>query len=169
LDEKEKLEGAMLATQNGRSLYECAKMAQASGHFGCATSLYILCAEECAKAIYLGLINAKASAKIDSKIFRNHKSKHEIAAHQSSLLHQIFGLTNEPTAGHPPHGECGILERIEGWRRSADELKKSGFYVDHTGPRWRSPSQITQEQMDDSEFQAHTLLQLAEIYFSQSV
>lgn len=58
-----------------------------------------------------------------------------------------------------------MVESIEAWRKTADEQKKLGLYVDFENGKWLTPASVKEKDTEMSEFVAATLLTMAEGYF----
>jgi len=161
-------EGAILSVANARDLLDAAAESAGSGRFGVASSLAILCAEECAKAN--GLLARALSESDDTttlkQYFTSHRVKHEVGSAVLTMfriterLHSIASkvaldksIADEEKDSHlisrisewsdaEVNGRENCAEDIAAWKKDADRVKQNGFYVDRVGDGWHSPASI---------------------------
>jgi AbiV family abortive infection protein len=169
MERENEIAGAKLAAENARGLYESALVVSGIGNNGCAAALMVLCAEESAKAITLRFGAKEASHKKITKLFYSHRHKHSKAAQYSTLIHQFISLTQDRREGKPIHGECGVVEVIDKWGKTADDTKKNGFYVDYQNGFWITPKEVGGDVYEVAKFQAETLLSFAESFFGKDL
>jgi AbiV family abortive infection protein len=168
-------EGALLAATNARRLLTFAMAGAHASHFGPACSLCVLACEEAAKAVALLHVAAshKPAGIALSKVFSHHGTKHDISEvttlflHLVELMHMVrIEVQSEIDHGVIQENRIGsrwvarVIEtlrriianpndeslRFITWYRSANELKKNGFYLDWMDGDWKDPKSATSEQ-----------------------
>lgn len=181
-------EGAKLSIANARDLFDSAAESAGRSRFGIASSLAILCAEECAKAYGL-LARAVTGSDESSRLkeyFTNHKTKHEMSRMILTLF-RIFArlqsitldvavdqsIPDEERATHLVNRVSewskaelenteNCAEDISQWKVDADRAKQNGFYVDRVGSGWHSPAHIEEGEYLSRRNYALEFLQILE-------
>jgi AbiV family abortive infection protein len=99
------LDGYQVALANAQALSKVADKSAEENEFGIASSLKILSAEETIKAVALLTIHFKIEDEVAGleKIFRDHKTKHEILAESSVMLQALVDIAES---------EYGVLDYV---------------------------------------------------------
>ena len=145
-------QGAKLSYENANQLFKATGHLNRQGLHGPANALCVLAFEEAAKAVSL-IYTAEgvSDAKWLLTMFREHRTKHKLAANVASLIARRIGREGVPIAlKRETISGSKISAMIESWSLQADELKKRGFYVDFVDGNWLTPSQVTEEHCQNS-------------------
>lgn len=181
-------EGAKLSIANARDLFDSAAECAGRSRFGIASSLAILCTEECAKAY--GLLARAVSGSDESrrlkKYFTSHETKHEMSRMILTLfrifarlrsitfdvvLDQSISVEEKGThlvdrVSEWSKAELEDTENIAGdislWKVDADRTKQNGFYVDRVGSGWHSPAHIDEGEYLSRRNYAQEFLEILE-------
>ncbi len=162
--EKDRKRGVQLTHLNARELYKSALLLKEAGQYGCASSLMVLSAEECVKAINIGLnLNRKEWGFDLNKVFKDHGYKHSEAARILSLTHWIQVLCTDTGEHKCDIDTCPIQKSFREWEIIANNVKKNGFYVDYKEGNWITPNMIDEEIFEKLRIQTDWLLSIVDV------
>lgn len=168
--EKDYLEGAVLSVWNARALFESACSIEKAGHHGGAASLFVLSGEESAKGLALYFRSKPTDSEVNRKIFSDHRFKHSQGVHYMSIFLSLMQFRgSRMVCGDRKEcsmhvDTCPLLGKFAAWERTADTVKKRGFYVDRVNDRWHNPLEMGLDDARDIKFCSEYALQWAESF-----
>ena len=166
MDADDLWKGAIEATINVRNLFLASEALCEVNHYGLATSLVILSAEEAIKGMtcaYCSISESKDESKINQDLL-NHTIKHELGLDYYCLHHMAarvlkFALYLDGRDDFTDDRKQKIIidyvnkyqkeveEKkfpeiavVEGWRKNANRIKNECLYVGRYKDHWRNPS-----------------------------
>lgn len=171
LKKNEYQHGANLAFENAKNHFNVANKAAEIEHYGIASSLLVVAAEELAKASVLKIKSINNSIRIDNldEYFRNHSTKHEsifkiFAASLDSIRVDSTETPNDKNIDDNANLDLIILiivviigvimyfnkdaEITKNDFQSLEDIRKAGFYLgfDQENRKWEVPEKRFSEE-----------------------